>query len=129
FLVDARLRNVVARHQAVDDAVELLPRRLAVGVVAHDEGRPGVELLVLQVAAGELRSDEIPGELEKLHALHGAALRRLEVRGELARQVLVLDHRDVGRHLEYAPAAQRSEERRVGKEWRTRCRKARDEDT
>src|SRR5690242_4415677 len=77
------LRDVVARHQPVDDAVELGPRGLAVGVVADDERRAGIEALVLQVAAGELGADQVPGELEELHALDRARLRRLEEGGEL----------------------------------------------
>src|ERR1051325_9294626 len=78
-------RYVVARHQAIDDAVILAPRGLAVGVVAHDERGAGVELLVLEVAAGELRADQVPGELEELHPADGATLRGLEVGVELGR--------------------------------------------
>src|ERR1051326_5741810 len=102
-------RYVVARHQAIDDAVVLAPRSLAVGVVAHDERGAGVELLVLQVAAGELRADEVPGELEELHPVDGAALRSLEVGVELARELLVPGDGDVGGHLEHAAAAELAE--------------------
>src|SRR5262245_40895119 len=90
------LRNIVARHEIVDDAVDFVPRRFAVGVVAHDEGGAGVELLVLGVPAGELGADQVPGELEELHALHRATLRGLEVGVELVSELLVLDDRDVG---------------------------------
>src|SRR4051794_16721611 len=46
----------VRRQQVVHDAVELVPRCLPEVVTANDETRTGVELLVLQVAAGELAS-------------------------------------------------------------------------
>src|SRR5690349_5145876 len=72
-------RDVVARHQVVDQPMELVPRRFAEAVVAHDERRAGVELLVLQVAAGELRADQVPGQLVELHALERGELRGLPV--------------------------------------------------
>src|SRR3954465_8970326 len=48
---------VIGAHQVGDSFVEAVPRRLAEVMVADDERRAGVELLVLQVAAGELRAD------------------------------------------------------------------------
>src|ERR1043165_1876181 len=101
--------NIVTGHQPIDDAVILAPRRLAVGMVAHDERGAGVELLVLQVAAGELRADEVPGELEELHPVDGATLRSLEAGVELAREVLVPGDGDVGGHLAHAAAAELAE--------------------
>src|SRR5687768_5094437 len=72
--------NVIRGHEVVDDFVIVRPRSLAEIMVAHDEGRAGVELLVLQVAAGELRADQVPGELVELHALERAQVRGLPVR-------------------------------------------------
>src|SRR3954469_6555448 len=71
--------HVVARHHVVDELLEILPRRLAEVVVADDERGAGVELLVLQVPAGELRADQVPCELVELHAVEGRKLRRLPV--------------------------------------------------
>src|SRR5204863_117107 len=73
-------------------------------VVAHDERGAGIELLVLQVAAGELGADQVPGELVELHALERAELRRLPVLLEELAQLAVVHHRAVGRHLEHAAA-------------------------
>src|SRR3954468_7940731 len=98
-------RTVVGRQQLVHYAVEVLPRRFPVRMVADDERRAGVELFVLHVASGEFGPDELPCELEELHAIEGGALRRLEERGELLREPGVLHHRDVGRHLEHAASA------------------------
>src|SRR5260221_823589 len=96
--------------------MEVLPGRLAEAVVAHDERGAGIELLVLQVAAGELGADQVPGQLVELHALERAELRRLPVFLEQSLQVLVVHHRDVGRHLEDAAAeelAQRVDDHRL----------------
>src|SRR5688572_18547604 len=98
--------NAIAPHQVVDHLVEALPGGFAEVVVADDERGAGVELLVLQVAAGELRADQIPRQLVELHALGGAELRRLPVSLELPAQPVVLHHADVGGHLEDAAAAQ-----------------------
>src|SRR6185295_17999182 len=67
--------NVIRIQQVVDHFVESLPGRFAEIVVADDERGAGVELLVLQVAAGELGADQVPGELVELHALQRAHLR------------------------------------------------------
>src|SRR5215831_5680275 len=72
-------RGAVARHQVINDLVELLPRGLTVGMAAHDERRAGVKLLVLQVPAGEFRADQIPGQFKELHSRHSVSLRGLEV--------------------------------------------------
>src|SRR5262245_29058406 len=64
-----RRRHVVARHEVVDEAVKVGPRRLAEIVRPQCERRADVEFLVLQMAAGEFRPDQIPGELEQLDAL------------------------------------------------------------
>src|SRR5476651_1661992 len=69
---------IIARHQLVDDAVQLVPIGLAEGVIADDEGGASVYLFILLVTSGELRADEIPGELEQLHAAHRIGLGRLE---------------------------------------------------
>src|SRR5438067_85906 len=83
-------RGAVARHQIIDDLVELLPRRLAIGMAAHDKRCASVEFLVLQVPASEFRTDQIPREFEQLQARHGVRLRGLEVGPELLREVWVL---------------------------------------
>src|SRR5438128_1594564 len=75
--------NAIGTHQVVDHLVEALPGCFAKVVVAHDERGAGVELLVLQVPAGEFRADEVPGELVELHPLDRAHLRRLPVGLEL----------------------------------------------
>src|SRR3989442_7874107 len=72
-------RGAVARHQVIDDLVELLPRRLAIGMAAHDKRRSSVKFLVLQVPASEFGTDHIPGEFEQLHARHGVRLRGLKI--------------------------------------------------
>src|SRR5262245_28403981 len=84
--------NVIALQQVVDHLVEPLPGRFAEVVVADDKGGAGVELLVLQVAAGELRADQVPGELVELHAFGGAELRRLPVGLELPPQLRIGHH-------------------------------------
>src|SRR3989442_719887 len=62
------LRHPDLPQQPIDDPVEAIPRRLAVVLVAHDDGAAGVEFLVEHVAAGEFRADEVPGELVELQA-------------------------------------------------------------
>src|SRR5262249_49527353 len=73
-------RHAVARHQCIDQRVELVPIRFAIRVVADNERSAGVEFLVLLMTAGELRADHVPGELEQLHASDGVGLRRLPER-------------------------------------------------
>ena len=51
---------VVARHQILDQLVELGPVGFAVGMIADDERGAGIELLVLQVPARELRCRPCP---------------------------------------------------------------------
>src|SRR2546428_8541197 len=102
-------RGAVARHQVIDDLVELLPRRLAIGMSAHDKRRSSIKFLVLQVPASEFRTDHIPREFEQLHARHGVRLRCLEVGPELLREVWVLKDGDVGWELEYTPTAEFAE--------------------
>src|SRR5258707_841322 len=68
-----RLGHAIAAEQPVDDAVEVTPRTFAIGVVAHDEARPGIELLVLAMARGEFGTEQIPGEAEELHAVERRA--------------------------------------------------------
>ena len=106
FACRFRVWIIVTRHQLVDDRGERRPIGLAVGMIADDERRAGVEFLVLLMAAGEFRADHLPGELEQLHARDRVALRRLPKRLELLGQLGVLHHRNVGRHLEHAAAAQ-----------------------
>src|SRR2546428_12383267 len=102
-------RGAVARHQVIDDLVELLPRRLAVGMSAHDKRRASVEFLVLQVPASEFRADQIPREFEQLHARHGVRLRGLEVGPELLREVGILKDGNVCRELEHTPTTEFAE--------------------
>src|SRR5581483_3396076 len=99
-------RHVIALHEVVHAAVEARPRRLAEVVRPHGEGGPEVELFVGLVAAGELAADELPGELEELHALERAVLRRVPVGLEFLLQLAILDHRGVRGHLENAAAAE-----------------------
>jgi len=54
--------------QRIHDAVEFVPRRLAVALIAHDDELPALEALVEHVAAGEFRADQVPDELVKLVA-------------------------------------------------------------
>src|SRR4029079_17942757 len=67
-LLVPRLRRCV--HEIVDDLVEAVPRRFAIGLVAHQDRVAGVELLVQLMAAGEFGADQVPGELVELHAFH-----------------------------------------------------------
>src|SRR5580704_6376194 len=86
----SRRRIIVTRHQLVDDPSERRPIGLAMGMIADDERRAGVEFFVLLMAAGEFRADHLPGELEQLHARDRVALRRLPKCLELSRQLGVL---------------------------------------
>ena len=58
-------------QQAIHDGMEFLPWRLAVALIAHDDGIAGVESLVQHVAAGEFRTDQVPGELVELETVDG----------------------------------------------------------
>ena len=102
----AGLRHAIRRHHSVDDPVEFVPVGFAIAVVTDDERRSGVELFVLQVAACELRTDHVPGQLEQLHARDAVGLWRLPERLELLLHLRIVHHRDIGRHLEHAAAAQ-----------------------
>src|SRR5262249_40702195 len=102
-------RGAVARHQVIDNLVELLPRRLAIGMAADDKRRASVKFLVLQVSASEFRTDHIPREFEQLHARHSVRLRSLEVGPELLREVWVRKDRDICWELEHAPTAEFAE--------------------
>src|SRR5437899_12915442 len=44
-------------------AWNVLPRRLAVALVAHDDRIAGIEALVEHVAPGEFRADQVPDQL------------------------------------------------------------------
>src|SRR5215471_13275782 len=61
--------RIVTRHQLVYRFGPLLPWSREIAVAVHHEPRPSVELLVLQVASREIGAQQIPGELEQLHAL------------------------------------------------------------
>src|SRR5262245_46650724 len=61
--------RIVTRHQVVYRFGPLLPWSREIAVAVHHEPRPSVELLVLQVASREIGAQQIPGELEQLHAL------------------------------------------------------------
>src|SRR5262249_8268396 len=99
-------RIVVARHQILDQLVELTPIGFAVRVVPDDEGGAGIEFFVLQVAAGKLATHHVPCQLEQLHARNSVGLRRLPIGRELPGEVGVVHDRDVSRHLEHAAAAE-----------------------
>src|SRR5262245_43492504 len=76
---------------------------------AHDKRRASVKLLVLQVPASEFRADQIPGQLEQLHARHGVGLWGLKVGPELLGEMWVLKHRDAGGQLEHAATTELAE--------------------
>ena len=78
---------------------------MPVAVAGNQETGAGIELLVLRVTAGELGAQQVPGELEHLHALERALPGHRPVGLEGLPHLRVLHDRDIGGHLE-RPAAQ-----------------------
>src|SRR5580658_9210798 len=108
-LLSARCWRVVAVHQAVDDAVEIGPWRQRVAIVSYDEGCTRIELLVLLLPPSELGANQIPRQLEQLHAIQRRQLRGRKVGFELPAQFGILQDGCVRRHLEHTSATQLSD--------------------
>src|ERR1051325_7324635 len=79
----------VSLHEIAHDVLVALPRAVDEVVVAHRERRADEELLVGHGAARPLRADQVPGELEELHAVERALLRGRPVPSEPAPQLRV----------------------------------------
>src|SRR5262249_32603518 len=96
-------------EEPIDDRMEALPRRLAVALVAHDQRIAGIELLIEHVAAGELRADEIPGELVELVARDRFDRGRAPPAFERSAERRIGHHVDRSRHQERDAAKQRAQ--------------------
>src|SRR5438105_7837784 len=82
-----RARLLVLAQAPIDDGPGACPVVGAEHARVHDRLGGGVEHLVLQLTAAELGADEVPHELQQLHALARAARRAsqefLEIRARL----------------------------------------------
>src|SRR5712691_11505313 len=63
--------GAIRAHEAFDRGVQVVPWRVDEIVIAHSEGRTDEEFLVGRGAAGVVRADQVPGQLEQLHAIGG----------------------------------------------------------
>jgi len=80
--------------------MQLVPRRVDEIVVAHRERGADEELLVGGGAACVVGADQVPGELEQLHAVHRGKFSGGPEGVEQLAQPGILDHLDAGRDTE-----------------------------
>src|SRR5437899_12910830 len=90
-------------------AWNVLPRRLAVALVTHDDRIAGIEALVEHVAAGEFRADQVPGELVELEPLDGGERGRRPPALEAVLQLRIGNEIDARRHLQRRRARKRAQ--------------------
>src|SRR5215472_10107173 len=88
------------REQTVDDAMEFLPWRLAIALIAHDDRIAGVEFFVEHVSAGEFRADQVPDQLVKLVARGRRHARRAPPALEPVRKLWLGEKIEACRHLQ-----------------------------
>ena len=96
-------------QQTIDRGVKFLPWCLAVALVAHDDGITGVKALVQHVAAGEFRTDQVPGELVELETIDGVERGRRPPALEALLELGIGDKVDARRHLQRRCARKRAQ--------------------
>src|SRR5215831_20602056 len=86
--------------------MECIPRRLAVALVAHDDRIAGIEALVEHVPPGELRADQVPGQLVKLQPIERWHRWRAKPSFEPIFKFGISEKIDAGGHLQRRGARQ-----------------------
>src|SRR5437879_4777665 len=72
--VGGKLSSSVSTHETFDRGVQLVPRGVDEIVVAHGKARADEKFLIRRGAAGVIRTHEIPGKFEQLHAVGGGEI-------------------------------------------------------
>src|SRR5690606_37548486 len=83
-----------------------IPWRPSVIVEVVEERRATVEALILGMAAGEFRAEQIPGHFDELVSIERARAWSRPVLRERFSELRILQERDIGRNLERPRAQQ-----------------------
>src|SRR5260370_35593017 len=96
----------ISAHEILDQAVQLVPRGIDEVVVAYRKCRTDKKFLIRAGAARVVRANEIPSELEQLHAVDRGKLTGGPEGLEQIAQLRILQHVDACRELKLATAHQ-----------------------
>jgi hypothetical protein len=89
-------------------AWNVLPRRLAVALVAHDDRIAGIEALVEHVAPGEFRADQVPDQLVEFEPIERRHRGRAPPTLEAVLELGIGNEVDARRHLQRRCARERA---------------------
>src|SRR5262249_44262655 len=98
--------SVVPGQRLVDELLALGEIVMTVHMATDNERGPRVKLFVLMVAAGELRTDGVPAELQQPNSFLGRKIRRLHIATHVKSDLRMVQIDDIGGQLDHPASAQ-----------------------